>query len=77
MCPPDGTFGEVWGTDTYTDDSSVCTAGVHRGVITRERGGRVTIIIRPALESYQGSVRHGVVSLSFGPWDGSYVVVSP
>ena len=20
MCPPDGTFGEVWGTDTYTDD---------------------------------------------------------
>jgi hypothetical protein len=76
-CSPDGTFWRIWGTDTYTDDSSVCTAGVHKGVITRERGGTVRIIIRPALESYRGTTRNGVTTEPFGSWDGSYVVVEP
>lgn len=76
-CAPGGTVGQIWGTDTYTDDSSVCTAGVHRGVITRESGGTVRIIIRPARESYEGSTRNGVTTDSYGPWDGSYEVVEP
>jgi hypothetical protein len=76
-CAPGGTFGQIWGTDTYTDDSLVCTAGVHRGVITRESGGTVRIVIRPALASYQGSTRNGVATESYGQWDGSYEVVEP
>ncbi len=77
LCPANGTFGQVWGTDTYTDDSSVCTAAVHRGFITRENGGTVVIIIRKALDEYQGSTRNGVTTEPFGAWEGSYEVVSP
>jgi hypothetical protein len=77
VCSPDGTFGLIWGTDTYTDDSSVCTAGVHQGVITRELGGTVRINIRPALARYVGTTRNGVTTKSFGTWDGSYQVVKP
>lgn len=75
VCPPDGTFGEIWGTDTYTDDSSVCTAAVHRGVITREEGGAVTIVIRPGLREYTGSTRNGVTTAPYDAWDGSYEIV--
>ena len=42
-CPSYGTASSVWGTDVYTDDSSVCTAAVHAGRITLAGGGSVTI----------------------------------
>jgi hypothetical protein len=71
-CAPAGAPGSIRGTDTYTDDSSVCTAAVHRGLITLAGGGRVTIVIRPALETYVGSTRNGVTTESYGPWEGSY-----
>jgi LCCL domain len=77
VCPPNGQFGLIWGSDIYTDDSSVCTAGVHKGVIARVTGGRVTIIIRPGLASYEGTTRNGVTTESFEQWDGSYEVVVP
>ena len=76
-CVADGTFGAIWGTDTYTHDSSVCTAGVHAGVITRQKGGTVTIVMRAGLGSYEGSTRNGVTTESWGPWNGSFEVVSP
>jgi hypothetical protein len=74
-CSPDGVFGSIWGSGPYTDDSSVCTAGVHAGVITRARGGVVTIVIRPGRASYEGTRRHGVTTEPYEAWDGSYVVV--
>ena len=37
----------IYGTDVYTDDSSVCTAAVHDGKITIADGGTVTVEIRP------------------------------
>ncbi len=40
-----GIFG-VWGTDVYSDNSSVCTAAVHAGKIALTSGGIVTIEIR-------------------------------
>ena len=76
-CSPDGTLGSIWGSDTYTDDSSVCTAGVHQGVITREDGGTVTIVIRPAQAAYVSSTQNGVATESWGPWEGSFEVVHP
>lgn len=76
-CQPNGSFSATWGTDVYTDDLSVCTAGVHQGVITREKGGIVTIVIRKALNGYEGSTRNGVTTKSYGPWDGSFEVVKP
>jgi hypothetical protein len=32
-CPSPGEARSVWGSDIYTDDSSVCTAAVHAGLI--------------------------------------------
>jgi hypothetical protein len=72
----DPTIYSVWGTGTYTDDSSVCSAGVHAGRITAAEGGTVRIEIAPGMESYEGSEANGVTSLSYGQWDGSYVFVS-
>ena len=46
-CPAGGTESSVWGTDTYTSDSSICNAAVHAGKFTRESGGSVTIELRP------------------------------
>ncbi|QIX54062.1 LCCL domain protein (plasmid) [Rhodococcus sp. DMU1] len=74
-CPAGGTFGSVWGSGTYTDDSSVCTAGVHAGVISQQTGGVVVIVISPGLSSYQGSTANGVTSQDWGNWSGSFQVV--
>lgn len=77
-CPPadESRLDTVWGTDVYTDDSSVCTAGVHAGAITVEDGGDVTIEIAPGEESYDASEQNGIESSSYGPWGGSFVVVT-
>src|SRR5438094_8727666 len=37
--PANGSPASVWGTDLYTDDSSVGTAAVHSGLITPAQGG--------------------------------------
>jgi hypothetical protein len=74
-CPAGGTLGSVWGTGLYTDDSSVCTAGVHAGVISQQSGGVVIIQISPGLSSYQGSTANGVTSQDWGNWYGSFEVV--
>jgi hypothetical protein len=72
-CPPNPS-GNVYGTDIYTDDSSVCNAAIHAGMLNRA-GGMVTIEIRPGLESYQGTLRHGIPSASYARWGGSYVFI--
>lgn len=72
FCPPPGNFRTVWGTDLYTDDSSICTAAVHAGLITRNAGGRVVFEIAEGESSYQGSTRNGVTTLDYGSWPGSF-----
>jgi LCCL domain-containing protein len=76
-CPPGGTAGSIYGTDRYTDDSSVCTAAVHAGFITLAAGGDVTIEIQPDAETYVGTERNGVSSGSWSGWLGSFVFVTP
>ncbi len=76
QCKPGGPVsGRLWGTDVYTDDSSICSAAAHAGLITVSAGGRVTIEIRPGQSSYKPSIRNGVTSLSYGGWSGSFVFV--
>lgn len=74
-CPKYGTVGGVWGTDIYTDDSSVCTAAVHTGVISLAGGGTVTIEIRPDAGAYTGSVRNRITSQTYAAWQGAFVIV--
>ncbi len=73
--PAGGSDTGVWGTDVYTDDSSIGAAAVHAGVITFAAGGTVTIRILPGQSSYLGSTRNGVVSLDYTDWDGSFEFV--
>lgn len=75
-CSPNGTPGSVWGSGPYTDDSSACTAAVHAGAITLEKGGEVTVEIRPGQDSYKGTAANGVTSSDYGSFDGSFVVVT-
>ena len=72
-CPPNGEAAAVWGTDVYTLDSSPCTAAVHAGRFSFERGGAMTIEVRDGQASYAASERNGVGSLEFGPYRRSFV----
>ena len=74
-CPAGGEPGTVWGTDIYTDDSSICTAAVHAGVITIDEGGTVTIEMRPGEDEYEGSERNGIETQAYPAWSGSFVIV--
>ena len=73
-CPAFGRPGSVWGSGTYTDDSSICTAAVHAGLFTVREGGLVPIEIRPGVEAYHGTSSHGIESRDFGSWGGSFVI---
>ena len=74
-CPArPGGGGSLWGTDVYTDDSSMCEAGVHAGRIN-SAGGPVIIEIRRGFPSYAGSTRNGTTSSDYGSWEGSFVVL--
>ena len=73
-CPPDGTAGAVWGSDVYTADSSICTAAVHAGKITLDKGGEVTIEFGPGRKTYGATTRNGITSYNFGEYPNSFVV---
>ncbi|MFI2369884.1 LCCL domain-containing protein [Streptomyces sp. NPDC018833] len=74
-CPPSGTAASAWGTDRYTDDSSICTAGVHAGEITLQDGGTVSIVISDGASAFQGSYRNGIESSDWGEWPRGFYFV--
>lgn len=76
-CSAGGAAHSVWGSDIYTADSSICTAGVHSGLLTFEQGGNVTIELRPGREIYGCSERHGVTTSAYGPYGHSFVFITP
>ena len=73
-CPPGGKEGNVWGTDIYTADSSICNAAVHAGKLTMDNGGSVTIELRPGESSYKGTTRNGIKTSDYGAYGRSFVV---
>ncbi|MCM3874163.1 MAG: LCCL domain-containing protein [Pyrinomonadaceae bacterium] len=76
-CSPGGTARSVWGSDIYTADSSICTAGVHSGLITYQEGGDVTIELRPGRSIYGCSERNGVTTSFYGSYTRSFVFQTP
>ncbi len=66
----------VWGTDIYTDDSGVCVAAVHAGVISLAGGG-VKVTAEVGQDAYTGSARNGVTTSNYGAWSGSFTVDKP
>lgn len=75
MCPPNGTPGSVWGSDLYSDDSSICTAALHSGRVTLAAGGIVSIVIAPGAPAYLPTMRNGVTTRPWGAWTGSFTIV--
>jgi hypothetical protein len=74
-CSAGGTPYQVWGSDIYTADSSICTAAVHAGLINFQNGGTVTIELRLGRQLYGGSERHGVTTSVFGNFGRSFVFI--
>jgi hypothetical protein len=77
QCSPGGTAHSVWGSDIYTADSSICTAGVHSGLITFQQGGTLTVELRPGRNIYGCSERNGVTTSPYGPYQHSFVFKTP
>ncbi|MHA6324289.1 LCCL domain-containing protein [Roseivivax sp. CAU 1753] len=72
FCAPHATtFGAVWGTGEYTDDSSVCRAARHAGAVS-DRGGMVRVARTPGRASYTASQSNGVSTHGYGVWGGSF-----
>jgi beta-lactamase regulating signal transducer with metallopeptidase domain len=66
------TEGTVWGTDVYTDDSTVGAAAVHAGLLKDGESGQLRIIPMPGRDHYDSSTRNGVTSQPWGQWGGSF-----
>jgi LCCL domain-containing protein len=76
ICPRGGkTDAFVWGTDVYINDSAICVAAVHAGIITLD-GGAVTVTKATALKAYEASLRNGVQSMSWTDWPGAFTVAA-
>src|SRR5690349_16065179 len=56
----------VWGSGPYLDDSAVCVAAIHAGVLKENQEGVVTFVTGPDAGTYTGSARNGVTSESWG-----------
>ena len=63
-CQPaaeDLSHAPIWGTNTYTVNSGICSAAVHSGTIS-VKGGVVSVELLPGREFYTGSSKHEVIS---------------
>jgi LCCL domain len=68
------TTGQAWGTNVYSDDSTLAVAAVHAGALKKDERGIVKVTIMPGQDSYRGTSRHGVTTDSYRAWGGSYRV---
>lgn len=75
-CPPNGSPQQIWGSDVYSDNSSVCTAAAHAGLITVEEGGAIAIRILRGRSAYDGHLQNDIASSSIGEWPGSFTFTS-
>ncbi len=62
FCPPCGEIYQVYGSNPYTSTSTICSAAVHAGLITLERGGMVEFKVQAFQETYKSTYRNGVQS---------------
>lgn len=64
--------GTVWGSNPYTDDSSLNAAAIHAGLVRDGQTADIVVIRHPGKESYRGSESHGVTTHEYGPWAGCF-----
>ena len=72
----DANAGSIWGTQTYTDDSSLPAAVVHAGILADGESGLVKVSLSGGREQYVSSLQNGIQSFSYGSWQRSYSVTA-
>ena len=73
VCPAiDAPAGDLWGTDIYADDSAICTAAIHAGVLQFGQAAPVAIVIVGETASFAASDRNGVKSQGYEISDLAY-----
>ena len=70
-CSSDQMKGTVWGTGSYTTDSSVCHAAKHAGVVGAS-GGTVTVFRGEGCQKFTGTDTNGVRSSNWGPYGSTF-----
>lgn len=74
-CPQNISVTTVWGErSSYTDDSDICTAAVHAGIVTTADGGIIAVTPHEGRASYRGTTANGVTTLPYGSWSGSFTI---
>jgi hypothetical protein len=74
--PSGQSFGNVWGSNPYTGDSSLAAAAVHAGAITTA-GGTFYIKIVPGQQSYYASTANDITTIEWGYWERAFTVYKP
>lgn len=62
----------VWGSDVYTDDSCICRAAIHAGVLEPGQNNRVEVQHLEGQPGYRGSERNGIATRDYGAWDDAF-----
>lgn len=69
--------GSVWGTDIYTSDSDLGTAAVHAGALEAGEAGIVRVrIVDMKGVPVRGSLRNGVTTMDWGPYEIGFRVAA-
>lgn len=68
------TDGQLWGTDTYTRDSTIGAAAVHAGLLKPGEVGFLKVTVVPALKNYTGTTRNGVTSTDYGDYPQAWQI---
>ncbi len=65
----------VYGSDVYTDNSSICKAAIHSGILKNAEGGIALVIGTRGLDSYFGSKRFNIETLDYAQkWMRSFII---
>jgi hypothetical protein len=72
LCPRGGALRPVWGNEVYSDESSICAAAVHAGLIELASGGAVTLRVDGAREDFRAKAKNGIASLAWEKSEGSF-----
>nr|XP_049615959.1 C-type mannose receptor 2 isoform X4 [Syngnathus scovelli] len=74
LCPPGCGKAPhiVYGTSIYNQDSNICTAAIHAGIIRNEIGGAVTLLKAPPQNADLIYTENGITLVPYGGKTASY-----
>lgn len=69
-----GNQGSLWGTETYTLDSTLAAAAVHFGILKVGQTGPVKVTIFGPAVNFVGSTQNGLTSSAYATYPGAYKI---